>query len=142
MTGCFADTFYFLALLSPGDRAHQRAVALTARLPRPLVTTSWVLTEVADAMAGTRSRAAFIVLLSELRADPDVELIPPDPILFELGIDLYSRRPDKAWSLTDCISFVVMTQRQITDALTGDHHFEQAGFRALLREPTTPKDRR
>jgi hypothetical protein len=80
--------------------------------------------------------------LSELRADPDVELIPPDPALFELGIDLYSRRPDKAWSLTDCISFVVMTQRQITDALTGDHHFEQAGFRALLREPTTPEDRR
>lgn len=142
MTGCFADTFYFLALLSPGDRAHHRAVALTARLPRPLVTTSWVLTEVADAMAGTRSRAAFIVLLSELRADLDVELIPPEPALFELGIDLYSQRPDKAWSLTACISFVVMTQRQLTDALTGDHHFEQAGFRAMLKEPTTPKDRR
>jgi len=50
------------------------------------------------------------------------------------GLELYARRPDKSWSLTDCISFVVMTDRGLTEALTGDHHFEQAGFRALLRE--------
>jgi hypothetical protein len=49
------------------------------------------------------------------------------------GLDLYRRRPDKAWSLTDGLSFVVMTDRGLTDALTGDHHVEQAGFRALLR---------
>jgi hypothetical protein len=49
------------------------------------------------------------------------------------GVQLYAQRPDKEWSLTDCISFVVMTQEGIFDALTGDRHFEQAGFVALLK---------
>jgi predicted nucleic acid-binding protein len=53
--------------------------------------------------------------------------------LFRTGVAFYSRRPDKDWSLTDCISFVVMRDRGITEALTGDHHFEQAGFKALLK---------
>jgi predicted nucleic acid-binding protein len=53
---------------------------------------------------------------------------------FQLGSDLYNNRPDKAWSLTDCISFVVMQEHGISEALTGDHHFEQAGFVALLAE--------
>jgi len=56
-----------------------------------------------------------------------------DPHLYQRGINLYAQRPDKEWSLTDCISFVVMSDRGITEALTGDHHFEQAGFRALLK---------
>ena len=56
------------------------------------------------------------------------------PRLFAAGLDLYRNRPDKAWSLTDCISFVVMRERSITEALAYDRHFEQAGFRALLRE--------
>lgn len=75
----------------------------------------------------------MIRLLTSLREYPTVEIIPPDSTLFDRGFDLYSQRPDKGWSLTDCISFVVMTERGLTDALTGDHHFEQAGFRALLR---------
>ena len=49
-----------------------------------------------------------------------------------MSLSLFARRPDKHWSLTYCISFVVMTERRLTDALTGDHHFEQAGYRALL----------
>ena len=53
--------------------------------------------------------------------------------MFDKGVGLYAARPDKDWSLTDCISFVVMQEHGITDALTGDHHFEQAGFKALLR---------
>ena len=52
--------------------------------------------------------------------------------LFERGLALYNARPDKEWSLTDCISFVVMADEGLTDALTGDRHFEQAGFTALL----------
>jgi predicted nucleic acid-binding protein len=59
-------------------------------------------------------------------------VVPPSTELFEAGIDLYSRRPDKEWSLTDCISFVVMQERGITEALTGDYHFVQAGFSILL----------
>ena len=58
--------------------------------------------------------------------------MPPTLELLEQGMDLYARRPDKEWSLTDCISFVVMSQNGLEEALTGDHHFEQAGFRILL----------
>jgi predicted nucleic acid-binding protein len=57
----------------------------------------------------------------------------PDAKTFDLGLSLFSRRTDKEWSLTDCISFAVMQQRNITDALTTDHHFKQAGYTALLR---------
>jgi hypothetical protein len=48
------------------------------------------------------------------------------------GLDLFAGRSDKNWSLTDCISFVVMQDEGLTEALTGDSHFEQAGFKALL----------
>jgi predicted nucleic acid-binding protein len=60
-------------------------------------------------------------------------IVPPETKLFDQGIEFYQCRPDKAWSLTDCLSFVVMTDLGISEALTGDHHFEQAGFRALLK---------
>src|SRR5438034_108058 len=60
-------------------------------------------------------------------------VIAPEQRLFDHGIDLYRKRPDKSWSLTDCISFVVMEQEEVTEALSGDHHFEQAGFKALMR---------
>jgi predicted nucleic acid-binding protein len=72
-------------------------------------------------------------LLAALRADPACTIVPPTQSLFEQGVDLYARRPDNGWSLTDCISFVVMQQHGVTQALTGDHHFEQAGFEALLK---------
>lgn len=98
-----------------------------------MLTTSFVLIEVGDAMAtNARNRAAFVRLHGTLRNHPLVEVVSGDNWL-ERGLDLYAQRPDKAWSLTDCISFVVMTEHGLVEALTGDHHFEQAGFRALLR---------
>lgn len=68
-----------------------------------------------------------------MRNDPDVTVIRVNADLFDAGLQLFADRLDKYWSLTDCISFVVMLREGITDALTGDHHFEQAGFRALLK---------
>lgn len=134
MTPLFADAFFFIAVLNRHDRAHTEAAAyLAPRLARPLLTTLWVLTEVADGLAQPQFRPAVVRLMAKLRENPAVEIIPPSLDLFDRGFDLYTRRPDKAWSLTDCISFVVMTNRGMTDALTGDHHFDQAGFRALLR---------
>jgi uncharacterized protein len=135
MTPTFADAFFFVALLNPTDRAHQSARDFIAPdLDRPLVTTTWVLIEVGDAMATNwRNREAFLQLYRTLRENSTIEIVSGEDHL-EAGIDLYSRRPDKGWSLTDCVSFVVMTDRGLTEALTGDHHFEQAGFRALLRE--------
>jgi len=133
MTAVFADSFYYLAVMNADDAAHERAVRVSDSLGGPVVTTAWVLTEVADALAAPGQRSGFLALLEALRVDPEVSIVPPNEDLFEAGISLYSRRPDKDWSLTDCISFVVMQERGMTEALTGDRHFEQAGFMALLR---------
>ncbi|MDM8004628.1 MAG: PIN domain-containing protein [Phycisphaerae bacterium] len=133
MTPCFGDTFLFLALLAEGDAAHKKAVQAIADLKRDIYTTTWVLTEVADGIAGRDTRSAFVPLLQFLQSHPRVVIVPTTDDIFDRGVDLYGNRPDKDWSLTDCISFVVMQERGITEALTGDHHFEQAGFTALLK---------
>ena len=135
MKTVFVDTFYFLALLNPSDAAHSKSVAFTTSKPVRMVTTEWILTELADALARSRKgREEFSATLADLRCDDDVEIVPSSRELFEAGILLYNDRPDKSWSLTDCISFVVMQRQGLTEALTGDKHFEQAGFVALLRQ--------
>ncbi len=127
MTRVFADTFYFLALLNKHDEAHAKAVTYSSLIEK-LVTTEWVLTELADGLANSRHRRMFVQTRQELLADTDAQIIPFEGQLFEEGIRLFHDCQDKEWSLTDCVSFVVMKQESITDALTGDHHFEQAGF--------------
>jgi predicted nucleic acid-binding protein len=97
------------------------------------VTTEWVLTEVADAAASPELRGGFKEFFHLLEDDEKVEVIPASREGFRSGLKLYFERPDKEWSLTDCISFVVMREQDLTDALTGDRHFEQAGFVALLK---------
>ncbi len=133
MTTTFADAFFYLALLNEDDRAHERAVAASQTRRGRFITTTYVLIEVADALCVPPHWPAFTGLRAALQADPLTEIVSGDDDLFNRGADLYARRPDKAWSLTDCISFVVMRERCLTEALTGDNHFEQAGFRALFR---------
>jgi predicted nucleic acid-binding protein len=135
MSEVFADTYYFLALLNRADEGHAAAVAFTGRASRRLVTTTWVLTELADSVAQTNGRRLLELLVHDLEADRGTVIVPPDLAVWKRGLELYSGRPDKKWSLTDCISFVVMRERGITDALTADHHFEQAGYSALLKPP-------
>ncbi len=130
---CFADTHYYLALLNPQDIHHQQAVAYSRRTRGRVITSAWVLTELADGLAHHRHRAAFIRLYQTLAGDPDTEIVPPAEELFERGLQLYEQRPDKDWSLTDCLCFEIMRDLQISEALTADHHFEQAGFVALLK---------
>ena len=72
-------------------------------------------------------------LLTDIEADPDVEIVPLSDELYAKGLSLLQTRPDKRWGLTDCISFVVMQERGLVDALTADAHFRQAGFQPLLR---------
>jgi predicted nucleic acid-binding protein len=129
----FADTFYYLALVNPADVRHPQALAYTATFQGRMVTTAWIVTELADALSDPSTRPAFLQVLTQLRADPDVTIVPPDTGPFEDGLRLFAARPDKEWSLTDCISFVVMQREGIIEALTGDRHFEQAGFVALLK---------
>ena len=133
MTAVFADTFYFLALLNSRDAAHRKAVDFSNSSDAPLLTTAWVLTELADGLCRSSKRNAFRQVWDDLEADPNTVVIPPSQELFAKGAELYDARPDKEWSLTDCISFVVMEEKGVGEALTGDHHFEQAGFVALLK---------
>ncbi len=132
MKPLFADTFYYLAVLNTNDRAHERAVNLSESLGASSVTTAWVLTELGDGMASAGRRTGFLRLVDNLKINPLCLIVPASQPLFDRGLVLYADRPDKAWSLTDCISFVVMREHGLAEALTGDHHFEQAGFRALL----------
>ena len=133
MKAVFADTFYYLALLDANDSAHETAVRATRELKSmTTVTTAWVLLELANALSASRHRLIFARFLDQLRANPNVIIHEPEKELFDLGVDVYRNREDKDWSLTDCISFVVMQREGLNEALTGDHHFEQAGFTTLL----------
>lgn len=133
MSACFADTYFFIALLFEHDEAHGQAQAEAARLSGRLYTSTWVLTEVADALAVPGRRERFLPFLEFLRSNPSVTIVPAEQALFDRGTALYHERPDKNWSLTDCISFVIMRDHGLRDALTGDHHFEQAGFNVLMK---------
>lgn len=130
----FADTHCFIALLSVRDAAHQTAVHWKPEAAlKEVVTTSWVLIELADSMTLPHERETVARFISQLRADSMTRVIAASEDLLWRGFDLYRTRKDKAWSLTDCLSFVVMTDEGLSMALTGDRHFEQAGFVALLR---------
>ena len=132
MTREFADTSYYLALLGPADRHHARAVELSRRPNAHAVTTEYVLLELGNALSRAADRPLFVAFEAALRASPTTVIVPAGPDLWGRAVALYASRPDKDWSLTDCTSFVVMAGRQLTDALTADHHFAQAGFAPLL----------
>ena len=132
MTPWFADTHFYLALLNPSDAHHRAALELAKGSYHPIVASAWVLTEVADGLANPPLRRLAIELIDELRSDPSVEVVESDMELLASGWNLYRDRPDKAWSLTDCVSFVIMKDHRLTEALTHDRHFKQAGFRILL----------
>jgi len=127
----FADTFFYLALLRKDDPARPKALA-EAKINRRIITTEFVLLELGNACAQVADRTDFLSLLAGLRASPRVEIVPLNQQLLQRGLDLFAKRGDKDWSLTDCISFEVMQDFDVHSALTGDRHFQQAGFEALL----------
>lgn len=132
----FVDTCFLIALASRADQHHERAVELLDQVERGnvhLVTTSAVLLESGGALSRLALRAGAITIIRELQADSRVEIINVNGELLEQGLALFERRPDKEWSLADCISFEVMTRLGLAQALTSDGHFEQAGFVALMK---------
>ncbi len=129
----FVDSFYFIALLNPNDPAHAWAAEVAAEFDGAFVTTAAVLTEVADGLARRTRRHLFVELCEEVAANENIQVVATTRELWNAACTLYRARPDKDWSLTDCISFVVMDREGLTDALTGDRHFEQAGFVPLLK---------
>ncbi len=133
MKQVFVDTSYYIALFGPGDCHHAEAVHLGRSLKRSIIVTEFVLLELGNAMSRAGDRRLFIDFLPQLQSDPDAFIVPASRELFQRGYELYAGRRDKDWSLTDCTSFVVMKERGLTDALTTDRHFEQAGFTMLLK---------
>ena len=137
MTALFADTFYWVALADFADSAHQRALALTAeRAASRIVTTDEVLTEYltffAAAPESLRREAAESVV--DILASSVIRVIPQSRESFLAGLQLYRARPDKGYSLVDCISMQAMRKEGLNEVLTNDRHFEQEGFRALFRD--------
>ncbi len=129
----FFDTFALVAWANPRDNAHAPVGQWLSNYPGRFLTTEWILLEFADALASRKQRATAIAMIDSFRLDPQFEIVPYDTSVYRAGYDLFSARPDKDWSLTDCISFAVMDRRGLSDALSGDHHFEQAGFRAIFK---------
>ena len=132
MNTLFADTSFYVAVANRRDVNHERAMGVLATDPARIVTTEYVLVEVGNWFSKSASRANFLRALAIVRGDGRTEVRPASAALFDRGVDLFASRPDKDWSLTDCISFVVMGDLGLTDALTADRHFTQAGFRPLL----------
>jgi uncharacterized protein len=131
----FVDTPAWIALLDETDRLHAPAREVWDRLRlagSALVTTEFVLLEVANALAAPAARAQAVSFINGVRRAKVVRTLPVDPELFAEAWTLFSRRPDKDWALTDCISFIVMRHEAISQAFTSDPHFEEAGFVKLL----------
>lgn len=136
MNKVFLDTSYAVALATPEDHHHRQALALAQDLRSRgtrMVTTRAVLLEIGNSLARRRLRAAGVDLLEFAEDDPKVEIVPLSEDLYRRGLELFRQRRDKEWGLVDCVSFVVMQDYRLQETLTTDEHFEQAGFRALMR---------
>lgn len=119
-------------MLSRRDERHAEAVRFSRRKKRSVLTTEFVVVELANFFARVADRTTFVEFVHYLRGHPNTTIISASSELVERGFDLFARRPDKEWSLTDCISFVVMNEHGVTEALTSDDDFEQAGFKTHL----------
>jgi uncharacterized protein len=133
----FADTFYWISLLSPRDVFHIKAIAITGQLGKTtIITTDEVLTEVLNFFSGggvNLRKQGINTVQQLLNTDPEkVTILPQSHETFLSGLKLYEKRLDKGYSLTDCISMTIMQQMSIDSVLTHDHHFTQEGFTILF----------
>ena len=136
MRKIFADTGYWIALLNPDDDLHQKAKEITNRINNiDLVTSEMVFTELLNAFSakGVFYKQKVVKFINYCFDNPEIEVVIQTDNLFKRGLELYSQRLDQAWSMTDCTSFCIMSEKNILEALAYDKHFEQAGFISLLR---------
>lgn len=129
------DTVFIQALLNRRDQYHAQAKAFLPQVRAALEVwvTEAVLIEVGNALSAV-NRTAAVQFIEQCYHTPNLRVVTVDTLLLTSALQLYHERPDKTWGLTDCISFVVMQEQGLTDAVTADEHFVQAGYRALLRE--------
>lgn len=135
MKPVFIDTCFVVGLVLENDQLHAPAIQWADAACSERITTEYVLVEIADTLCTEQSRSMAAKIIRKLRASNQVTIVPASGTLLQRGLTLFERREDKRWSLTDCISFIIMNDYSLEDALTADRHFEQAGFRALLRLP-------
>lgn len=135
----FWDTSAFVALGNRDDDLHSAAVAVNNGLARQrahILTTDAVLVEVANSFSKVALRPLALRIIDALHQSTKMgaaTLVHVDEELWRRGWNLFTKRPDKEWGLTDCISMVVMQERGVVRAFTSDHHFEQAGFIRLMQ---------
>ena len=135
MNAIFVDAFYWVAVINTRDQWHDRAVEVGQTLEESaLVTTESVLTELLNFFGeyGPSFRLRTGHLVQTLLEREDIEVVEQTHAAFRAGVELYKARPDKGYSLTDCISMNLMRERGLTEVLTHDHHFTQEGFSVLL----------
>lgn len=124
----FVDTGYIIALINENDQYHQQALALSEKYDgNRLVTTDSVLLEVGNALSRLARKSASLII-NHFQTAEEVILILMNPGLFSFAMKWYDKYPDKTWGLVDCVSFVVMSEMQLSQALAFDRHFVQAGF--------------
>jgi predicted nucleic acid-binding protein len=137
VTSVFLDTSGLIALVNTDDQWHRQAETVWAELSESaagLITSSLILIELADGLSRVHHRGLAIQLVDALERSSRVEIVQVDEPLERLGWQLFRLREDKNWGMTDCVSMSLMTNRQVQNVFTADHHFEQAGFNILLRE--------
>lgn len=138
MSNLFIDTSGWASLFIPTETYHVKAADYfrqAQRTKQRLITTNYIITELV-ALLGSRQRTPRPKLfqsIDSINLAPYVDLIHIDAVTNAVAWELCKSRLDKAWSLVDCSSFVVMQQVAIQEALTTDKHFEQAGFVRLLK---------
>jgi predicted nucleic acid-binding protein len=128
----FADTAFYVAIINERDALHLAVREFSRQSRGHIVTTEYDLVELGNWFARSAHRNCFGYLIQQVFGDSKTTIVPAERSLLLEGVDLYVSRADKDWSLTDCVSFIVMRRFALTDALTDDHHFEQAGFNLLL----------
>ncbi len=133
----FLDTSFSIGLVSLRNTIHKKSNEWSQKIEElkiPVVTTQAVLLEIGNALSKSVFRQVEIGLLENFENDPNTIIVSLSDELYQKAFELFRNRTDKEWELVDCVSFVVMREREIEAALTADEHFVQAGFRALLRE--------
>lgn len=137
MKSVFADADYWVALLHPAEQLHEKAKRVSERLrPIRIVTSEMVLAEVLNSLGkrGEPVRSKACDAVKQMRLNPNVTIIPQTSAQFGEALSFYCGHTDKQWGQTDCASFLIMREAGLTEALTYDKHFQQAGFKALLRD--------
>ena len=132
----FVDTSAWLALINEADTDHVKAKTIRDNLLRSkkrFIVTDYIIVEIANSLCKTRWRSHAVKLINSIRETDSIEVVEIDKEILGNAWNMYSTRTDKEWSLTDCVSFVVMKKHGIRDAFTNDLHFEQAGFYILVK---------